>query len=175
MKGKFLLIYFFTIPIFTFSQKYDYTWEMGYFYREGVAFELNFNNKQFKLNIVNRSYSLSGQGTSISNSETGKLLFASNGCNIYNVNNEIMDNGANLNPSVITDIACGKIGNIPIQSTIALPLPNDNNRFFYLFHQNADYFKLPNLSYDKILTNKLYYSLVDMQENEGKGDRRAHV
>ena len=169
MKTKFLLIYFFLIPILTFSQKYDYVWQMGYFYREGVAFELNFNNKQFKLNIVDRSYSLSGQGTSISNSETGKLLFASNGCNIYNVNNEVMDNGANLNPSVITDIACGKIGNIPIQSTIALPLPNDNNRFFYLFHQNADYFKLPNLSYDKILTNKLYYSLIDMQENGGKG------
>jgi Secretion system C-terminal sorting domain len=161
--------YFFVFIIFYSSvnaQKYDYNWQLGYQYTPGLGFELNFNNKQSKLNIIKRDHNYYLNGLTISNPKSGSLLFTTNGCNIYNKNFEIMENGEDLNPSEPTTISCSGLGNNFFQGSLALPLPESNDSIFYLFHQALEWLNTPNRL---LAPNKFYQSIININANNGLG------
>ncbi|PWN68876.1 hypothetical protein C1631_012400 [Chryseobacterium phosphatilyticum] len=105
----------------------------------------------------------------ISDKNTGNLLFYSNGYNIYNKNNGIMDGGDHLFGTISYEY--NSIGNPSDQSSVILPLPGSNSKY-YVFYINGD----RNLK-DQITvptpnpaTNYgLRYAIVDMSLNGGLG------
>ena len=148
------------------SQKYDYNWQLGYQYIKGIGFELNFNNNQSKLNSLNRNFNYDWNNSTISHAQTGSLLFTTNGCNIYNKKFDIKENGEGLSPSEITNTACNNYGNLAMQSSLILPLPESKDSLFYIFHQAYDWLYVP----ERIAaSNKFYCSAVNMIKNDGLG------
>ncbi len=101
---------------------------------------------------------------SMSDSE-GNLLFYSNGCDVKNANHEIMPNGSPLNPGDSHENSCPDGGYATVGGIIALPMPNDDNKY-YLFHQAFAYYNESPF----VRVNRLYYSVVDMELNNGLGD-----
>lgn len=97
---------------------------------------------------------------------SGNLLFYSNNCFIANNSNEMMENGDALNPGLIQDQWCETSGNPFKQSILSLPYPNHNG-FYYIFHVDIATFSTPTNS--DFAPVHLYYSLVDMNENNGMG------
>jgi len=95
---------------------------------------------------------------------SGQLLFYTNGCSIANVQNEIIENSEGLNPGAISDDLC-EIG-YPGGRQSCLILPAGEPSKFYLFHKGI-YYQEGTFSYGG--TNPLYYTLIDMSLNEGKG------
>jgi hypothetical protein len=163
---KYIIVFFLFFPYFIYAQKYDYTWELGYQYIPNTGFELMFNNKQSKIKIVKRNHSYHLNAVSISDPLTGSLVFTTNGCNIYNKNYDVMENGDNLNPGDISNIACNNIGNIIVQGSLALPLPESQDSSFYLFHQALEWLNTP----ERVLIPNIFYqSVVNIKANNGLG------
>ena len=94
----------------------------------------------------------------------GNLLFYSNGCCVSNSLNDTMFNGDSLNPSDCTTDHC-LYGSTIIDGNIVIPDPGNNQRY-YLFHETCDYSILVNSLYHP---SKLYYSIIDMEEQGGLG------
>ena len=92
----------------------------------------------------------------------GNLLFYTNGVYIANHLHEKMENGDSLNPGELTwnNYSGGLRAN---QSAIVLPFPNNLSKYF-LIHIKLDYHPLLVLS-----RSTIYYSLIDMSENNGEG------
>lgn len=92
------------------------------------------------------------EGTaSICDPVTGKLLFYTNGMNVWNARHDIMPNGRRL------------LGHISsTQAALIVPLPG-NPSIFYLFTTDAGpYYEAPN--------DGFHYSIVDMTQDNGLGD-----
>ncbi|MFQ5446417.1 MAG: T9SS type A sorting domain-containing protein [Saprospiraceae bacterium] len=84
-------------------------------------------------------------------------MFYSNGIVIAGKDGEVIENGTGLNPGWAAD-AFAKYGYPCSQGMIILPLPEIDS-VFYLFHIRV----VP------MMTDRLFYSIVDMRLNEGKG------
>ncbi len=95
---------------------------------------------------------------------SGQLLFYTNGCSIINSSNEIIENGDGLNPGEVHDIQCTTGYTAGIQS--CLILPKNNTSIFYLFHKGIFYNEGTIFQGG---TNPLYYTLIDMSLNKGRG------
>ena len=166
MKAK-LIIYLCTFSFFLSAQKYDYVWQLGYRYRPNINFELNFNSKKAVIKTNTRNFDLYLTTTTMSNPKTGDMLFATNGCNIYDKSFNIMENGNDINLSLIADIVCNRFGNVIVQGALALPSPDDkNDSIFYLFNQSFNRIILGN---QKLIVDKFYYSIIDIKKNNGLG------
>ena len=173
MKTKFLLLYFFTIPIFTFSQKYDYIWQTGYSSFPNWGFQINFNDNKFKMDTFRRAYSFLETCVSMSDS-TGKFLFSTNGCRIFNQKYEVMQNGDSLNlePELYNSCAItggGAFvggGEIIPKGSLALPIPQSKDSLFAIFRT-----QLKDIGKNEIRFNayNLYYCLINMNKNNGLG------
>ncbi len=148
--------------------KRDYQWILGYDYWgetpgiDGTLIDFNTNPIQIK-------YIFKPFETDESNSEicdkNGKILFYANGCNIADSTHHIMKNGNNINPGLIHNALCVNGNDYVIgQGMLSIPVPNKES-FYYLFHKKVNY-------YDSIkagLSDTMYYSLIDMSKNNGKG------
>ncbi len=100
-------------------------------------------------------------------SYSGTLLFYTNGCSIANYQNEMLENGDNINAGSIFNSYCsGTTSGYPsgTQSTIVLPLPQSDS-IYYLFHKRVILITNPL----NILTLEILYSVVDMSANNGAG------
>jgi len=97
--------------------------------------------------------------------DDGNLLFYSNGCYIKDANHQIMPNGEMLNPGQAYDNNCPDGGYSTIGGIIILPAPNQPDLYF-VFHQAFAYFNESPF----VRVNRLYYSIVDMNLNNGMGD-----
>jgi len=167
MKKVCLLLCFTVLASICTSQKYDYNWVMGYDSHlgfpdiEGVF--LDFNQIPVSVNYAPVPIWMRTSLGCISDS-SGQLLFYTNGCSILNVDNEIIENGSGLNPGAISDDLCG-VG-YPGGRQSCLILPGSQPLEFYLFHKGI-YYEEGTSSYGG--SNPLYYSLIDMSLNEGKG------
>ncbi|TAK50499.1 MAG: T9SS type A sorting domain-containing protein [Saprospiraceae bacterium] len=151
------------------QSKQDYTWLMG-LEPGGSDYPINcmnvldfgdINGLKITKELIDSRFFLSN--VSASNSD-GNLLFYSNGCYIKDANHQIMPNGNHLNPGSIYDDNCPD-GGYTSQGIIILPSPGNPNKY-YLFHQA---FEIYNES-PFVRTNRLYYTVVDMQQNNGMGD-----
>lgn len=93
---------------------------------------------------------------SVSDPNTGQLLFYTDGRKVWNANNQVMPNGSNL---------LGGFYNSCTQGALIVPFPEDNQRY-YLFTLE----ELEALSLSPVVDNGLRYSVVDMALNGGLGD-----
>lgn len=148
-----------------FSQKEDYHWMLGYSLFSPVSdtnygrAELIFSNKTLnvkktfqcinKLNFTNASIC----------DTNGKLLFYTNGLEIFNNEHKIIVNGDSLNPGelAISNECCG----YTLESgVLILPRPKKVNEYFIIHHiidrSGIEYFALNMLS-----------TLVDMHDKKG--------
>ena len=152
------------------AQKFDYVWVMG---RENQTFDtthggslLDFNFRPPKASYHYREHNMFTTNSSICDS-AGNLLFYTNGCVIVGADDEVLENGDNINPGSSHTLWCntyedGYSGGI--QSSIILPVPESSN-IFYLFHKRTVIFSNPLT----VISDNLYYSRVDMNENGGEG------
>ncbi|MBP6826948.1 MAG: hypothetical protein KA165_10365, partial [Saprospiraceae bacterium] len=154
----------------SYSQKYDYVWITG---DDNQTFDTTYGGSliDFNFNPVKATYHYRDLNMFTTNSSicdsAGNLLFYTNGCAIAGADDEILENGDNINPGSSHTLWCvtyddGYAGG-PNNSVI-LPLP-DSSWMFYLFHKRFVLYSNPS----DVIFDKLYYSVVDMDQNSGKG------
>ena len=151
LKRYFLfLILTFTIqtPV-VFGQLQNNNWIFGYGARVNFSGPIPEGSSNAAIN--------SNESTaSVSDPATGQLLFYTDGRKVWNTNNQVMPNGANL---------LGGFYNSCTQGALIVPFPEDNQRY-YLFTLE----ELEALSLSPVVDNGLRYSVVDMALNGGLGD-----
>ncbi len=168
---KWIFIALFAIPQALVAQKHDFTWSCGH---QSFTPNLKFGgtNISFKEDIVtqqrvDRDMNLAtGFNVTMSDSN-GNLLFYSNGCYISNYDNELIENGDSINYGYVYGVKCGEKSwgyTSGFQSSLALPAP-DTTGVYFMFHKRIIY--LPVAPY--VLADRLLYSVVDMNQNGGKG------
>lgn len=151
------------IGLFYFSnaiaQQHDNIWLVGSY---DPSSQIEFNSTSFTIDTINKG-GMNGDRamTSICDS-LGNLLFYTNGIWVNNHQNQLMDNGESLNPGVVAD-NFRTIGYPTCNSVIILPHPVQSNKY-YIFHQSITY-----PSQFAEFAENLYYSLVDMNANNGLG------
>ncbi len=160
----------FLFPVFMFGQKFDYIWITG---DDNQTLDttyggsiLDFNYYPPKASYHYREHNMFTTNSSICDS-TGNLLFYTNGCIIAGANDELLENGYNINPGSSHSLWCdtykdGYSGGQ--QSSIILPVPDTAN-VFYLFHKRTVLYSNP----FNVISDKLYYSRVDMNYNNENG------
>jgi len=104
----------------------------------------------------------------------GQLLFYTNGCKIANAAHQLMENGDDINPGPVHELQCFREDypwqgayTAGYQSCLALPAPGSDS-LYYLFHKGLVYEQDPQTGLN-VLTQPLYYSLVNMAANGGLG------
>ncbi|MBP6828040.1 MAG: T9SS type A sorting domain-containing protein [Saprospiraceae bacterium] len=157
------------IPTVIFSQKYDYIWVTGdnndpLDTTKGGSV-INFHFTPPKKNYDYRELNFRTCNISICDT-AGNLMFYSNGCDIAGADDEILENGETINPGYVHQIRCDQYGYYTsgYQSALILPTPDSIN-LYYLFHKRVIIINNP---FD-IKADKLFYSKVDMNQNNGKG------
>jgi hypothetical protein len=111
------------------------------------------------------------KGATYISDELGELAFYTNGCQIYNRNDQLMENGAPINPGVIYDMYCNLDGwgyPGPPQSSITLTWPDRNDEYL-IIHKANDFIYDSSGNIIEVSFPFLYYSHVDMRENNGLG------
>jgi hypothetical protein len=96
------------------------------------------------------------EATSIICDTSGNLLLYSNNLAIYNNSNDTIENG-DINPNNLAN------DRLP-QGNLLLPLPGHGN-IYYLFHEEYTWVG----GSDQIRIYTLYYSVIDMEANNGAG------
>jgi gliding motility-associated-like protein len=132
-----------------FGQLQNNNWIFGYGAR------VNFSGP-IPVGSSNAAINSNESTASVSNPATGQLLFYTDGRKVWNTNNQVMPNGANL---------LGGFFNSCTQGALIVPFPEDNQRY-YLFTLE----ELEALSLSPVVDNGLRYSVVDMALNGGLGD-----
>jgi hypothetical protein len=158
-----------TLPLSLFAQKHDYIWVTGDSNnpndttKGGLVIDFHQNPPYAYYNY--RELNLRTCNASICDT-AGNLLFYTNGCDIGGADDEILDNGEGINLGNVYQAKC-EVENYytsGYQSVIILPVPDSSN-LYYLFHKKIIYTYNP---FD-IKVEKLFFSKVDMSENNGKG------
>ncbi len=107
----------------------------------------------------------------------GKLLFYTNGCEVYNAENELMENGAEIGLGGAYDIFCrgSETAYRREQYMIVLPYDNGDSLFYLIQQREFDYQN--NLDIRRTGADALQYSIIDMRKNGGKGKiiQKNHV
>ncbi|RME00057.1 MAG: PKD domain-containing protein, partial [Bacteroidetes bacterium] len=147
------------------AQYHDAVWQYGAHSLAGDprwgTFVLDFNTEPPSVYEQDREMNFNVTGASICDS-TGNLLLYTNGCYIANFAHLMVENGDSLNPGESTWEDCPG-GLVVAQSHFFLPMPGHPGRYC-LFHENLDYHDVLVLA-----VNPCYYSLIDMNENNGLG------
>ncbi len=160
-------------PANVFSQlKHDHTWLLGSFgpgdpNDPSASFGINifdFNGNELNLSREFMDIQFFMTNSSISSID-GELLFFSNGCKVYNSEYQVMQDGSGLNPGLAYSTGnCPNNGNTVPSGLLILPLPNDGNKY-YIFHESKEFGTGVFSSH----AAKLYYTLVDMEGDNGLG------
>ncbi|MBK9302084.1 MAG: T9SS type A sorting domain-containing protein [Bacteroidetes bacterium] len=149
MKNTFLLILM--IPFFSFAQKQGNVWYFGD--HGGVDFSTGSPIALANGQIGYGNGVLHMEGTSAICDSAGKLLFYTEGMNVWNKNHQLMLNGTGL------------LGNYSsTQSSIIVPDPGNPNRYFYLFTISSGFCCNGNMS------DGMRYSKIDICLDNTLGD-----
>ena len=132
-----------------FGQLQNNNWIFGYGAR------VNFSGPN-PVGSSNAAINSNESTASVSDPNTGQLLFYTDGRKVWNANNQVMPNGSNL---------LGGFYNSCTQGALIVPFPEDNQRY-YLFTLE----ELEALSLSPVVDNGLRYSVIDMTLNGGLGD-----
>ena len=159
------------------QNKYDYVWHIGYSAERTrpdllplYGFQLNFNNGKVKIDTMKRSYDFQETVASACDS-TGRYLFSSNGCKIFNKNFDIMENGDDLNqvPQSTLSNSCvvtGSKSEIIKNGALSLPIPDSKDTLFAFFRTEMNEVRVLQ---QRLLPLNLYYSIINMKANNGLG------
>jgi len=137
-------IVFTVLANFTFAQKQGNNWYFG----EEAA--VTFNSG--KPVAIGKSGMSATYGCASISSKTGKLLFYSNGNDVWDSTNRIMPNGSKLKGNHF----------FSVQSALIVPWP-DSSHLYYIFTPPT--FAPTSKGYDTVL-----YSIINMKLNSGLGD-----
>jgi hypothetical protein len=147
------------------SQKHDHFWTFGYDHTNVDPFGtmlLNFNTSPpsiIKQNL-NAEFDI---GCTACADTFGQLAFYSNMGRIYNKDFQLMDNGDTINPGQVWNNSAN-FGYLGIGG-MAIPAPGQVNQY-YLFHLATHI----DVNYSPpVVFAPLYFSLIDMNLNNGKG------
>jgi gliding motility-associated-like protein len=143
-----LAVFLLLLAFKTQGQLQNNNWIFGYGAR------VNFSGANPIVSSANIS---SNEATaSVSDPNTGQLLFYTDARNVWNANNQVMPNGNNLLGGYFTSCT---------QGALIVPFPNDNQRYYI--------FTLDELEVEPgnpVVDDGLRYSVVDMTLNGGLGD-----
>ena len=145
----FLILTFTLQTPVVFGQLQNNNWVFGYGAR------VNFSGP-IPVGSSNAAINSNESTASVSDPATGQLLFYTDGRKVWNANNQVMPNGANL---------LGGFFNSCTQGALIVPFPEDDQRY-YLFTLE----ELEALTSFPVVDNGLRYSVVDMTLNGGLGD-----
>ena len=139
-------------------------WVMGNKKVAGVP-TLIFNTEGVDTSMIRSPEGMGRSNLTMSNSD-GDLKFYTNGYEVMNADNEIIDNSEDFNYGSYIETYNGYYdGSSSFQNIIAIPMPNNSNNY-YLFHITQDR-ETPD-SYTDVATH-WDYSVIDMAANNGKG------
>lgn len=147
-----LLLVFLLIPLLSIGQKQANFWPL----RVDIGIDFNYN----RFTPVEGTGTYLGYTASVSDGESGQLLFYTDGRNVWNRKFQRMPNGFDLRGGVSTPQAC-----------LIVPVPESDERYF-LFTTKAYSDSLPYFEGDSPYTG-LYFSVVDMSLEKGMGDVTA--
>jgi hypothetical protein len=161
---KYYSIYlFFTIPLFSYSQGYENNMVFGY---EGGS--ISPNNDAYGLSILsftdgslllsdNQESDLNFNDTDAAISDKdGNLLFYFNGIDIYGPSHQIMEGGDTLNEY-------NSFGYDLPQGAVIIPYPEKTNKYILFYMEEGYVAPWGNAGVG------LYYSVIDMSQNNGLG------
>jgi hypothetical protein len=147
------------------AQKHDYNWLMGY---DGIIPpHPNFGNMRVDFHhdppkVFSDEYFINFRSCAATVSDSlGGLLFFTNGIHIYDRFGQIMEGGDTINPGEVWELA-EEYGYVDVWPVFALPKPGASN-IYYLIHNGVEI--VGTTGYAKYL----YYSIIDMNLNEGLG------
>jgi len=156
------IIIFSICKIFILSasgQGRDNLWLYGAGFQNDPKGIIDFISGSPVVDTMYRTMNIEISNTNISDS-SGNLLFYTNGCFIANAINDTMLNGGGLNPGQCTDDYCQH--GVPLmQGDLILPIGDGTS--YYLIHETCTYLS------NGIQPIALYYSIVDMSLDNGKG------
>jgi hypothetical protein len=157
LKSIILIVYVLCSQVLA-AQLYDKTWLCG-----SYACKVTFNADT---TIDTAAYypfiNVYAEWNNICNKE-GELQFFTEGVNVYSYNGVKMSNGVHLSDNSVNDEF--PYGLPDFQNVLILP-QKDNQ--YYIFYQGQSDFAFSNQPW--FYTDRLYYSVVDMDLNNGKGD-----
>ena len=151
----------------TVAQAYDHLWFTGYNEFPGTSgsgyAQLRFETDSLLIEPISLPFNFESTVAVMSDS-IGKLLFYTNGCAVANREHVLMPNGSGLNPGEISDQVCPWKGYIVPQGAMILPKPAGTKQF-YILHSGAE----PD-PVRKIRLGALYYTVIDLELQNGLGD-----
>ena len=166
-----LLLYFFISISTLLAQKHDAIWLFGddkEFWPQRGGMDLLFDSPDTPI-IVKHYRDMDFWSAQASICDTsGKLLFYSNGCDIFNGRDQLIENGDQINAGIVHTSFCTNpnfyIFAYPSnwQTMLVLPQP-EHSGIYYMFHMRVN-----NMS-DDAFNEDLMYTKVDMNANLGAG------
>jgi len=155
-----ILLIFYTFPVL--AQKHDYTWMFGYGINNHPLFggeNIDFNASPPIFYPDQKKIDFSFY-CGVCSDSSGQLAFYTNGLAIRDISHNVMMNGDTLNPGPIWIQYQNKYyPNGPF--CFALPAPGKQNQYFY--------FHMATAITNSVITSPFYYSLIDMESNNGLG------
>lgn len=164
---KTILLCFSFICMLAYSatgQQYDKVWAVG-----SSVTTMTFDSDSIVLGYIQDSTTLSFNTIGNICDSNGNFLFYSNGLAVYNRYGNIMPHGDSLSfPSEYYSLQ--EPGGVASrEGVIVLPNPGNNNQY-YLFHYTPTDTSFNDGGYESL---NLYYSIVDMRSDSGRGDLLA--
>lgn len=157
---KQIIFYILVFSTTIYAQKHDNIWFVGHGFYGITSAKLDFTAPML-VDTINRNMPMFRSSVSMSDS-LGNLQFYTNSIYIHNAQYQLMQNGDNLNPGQIANDNA-QYGYAMTEGSIAIPHPKQYNKY-YLFHQSTTY-----ASAAIGLGENLYYTLIDMNANNGLG------
>jgi hypothetical protein len=158
------------LPQILYTQKHDYFWVSGddnnLITTSHGGITIDFNQLPTLAYYNFRELNLFTTNSSICDT-AGNLLFYTNGCAIAGADDEILENGDEINPGSSHNLWCDQYNDGYAggpQNSLILPLL-ETTGFYYLFHKSFTIYYNP---FD-VISDKLMYTVIDMNQNNGKG------
>ena len=164
MKAYIFILILFTTGFTCNAQQHDYNWVFGVFTfpdepnANGII--LNFAGDTVSIDVYIKDINIEAYNATYSDA-TGDLKFWSNGCEFYEPDSEILENGDTLNAGLVYDAFCDdQLSDSYVsayQSMICLPDLRDEQKV-YIFHKWSPWDLLNDF-------HRLYYSVIDFSNN----------
>lgn len=120
--------------------------------------------------VIERRKKRSGQSDTyavISNKQ-GNLLFYTNGCDVFDIRDSIIENGSGINPGSIHDIDCpNNYGFMGLQNIFFLPSSYDTSIYYLMYI--GEIYNPDHNSNNIILFDKIYISTLSTELGNGYG------
>ncbi len=125
---------------------------------EGTVFDFNGDSLQFMYHELPKG--IRNNNASLADEE-GKLLFYTNGCEVFDASFQLMENGGQINPGEIHDEYCPYDIYVGTQNSMIIPDPGNLFGYYY-FHKKLQWIYEPVLD---AAATELTYTYISFQQN----------